>query len=142
MKFYYYLLFRIHKTLSKNKNYSEKDIVIFTSLISSIYILFLMLTIYFTIDVFYLHVTNYIDINKLSFVFILLGISYLNYYFIIRNKKYLDHNFNEDKMGGYLIIASLGIIFTIFIIIANKNRERLNNDRKITFNEKQLNHTL
>nr|WP_294937965.1 hypothetical protein [uncultured Flavobacterium sp.] len=137
MKIYNYLLFRLYTTLSKNKQYSEGVIDYLATIISTLYIYILFYTFWAIVNFYFLPSIDERNFNKAIIAISILLITYLNYYFFIKEKKFLNQNFKEDKTGGYSILGLLIFSFIIFIIVANKNRERITNQNKNLSIEKQ-----
>lgn len=97
-----------------------------TTVISSLYIILILMIFYFSFKVCFPTnpLLNYIlTKNQLLTIFILVGI--LNYILFVRSKKILKYNFKEDKTGGYLIFIIFILIFIVLLIIGQKNRDRI-----------------
>ncbi len=121
MRAYYYLLFRVYQFyITKPK---EKSIILFNvSAISTIVVYLPLFTLYLFL--------NYIDLlpmvsskNYVILIMVLLGV--VNYYLLVRPKKFLDYDFKKDFKGGVLIVLFLLIMVISFILIANYNRAKI-----------------
>jgi glucan phosphoethanolaminetransferase (alkaline phosphatase superfamily) len=126
MNYYYYLLFRLHTHLSKNNVYDSKGVNFLTTLVSSLYIIFFWFNISCFLDVYFPtnpYVNYILTENQLVIIFVLIG--FLNYIFFVRGKKFLKLNFKEDKKEGYLIFIVFILMFIVFLILGQKNRDRI-----------------
>jgi len=68
--------------------------------------------------------------GKLSVIISLISIAFLNYWFFIRPKKFLNYGFKADKKGGFAIIGFIVLLALIFVFIANKNRDKIFKERE------------
>jgi K+ transporter len=68
--------------------------------------------------------------NKYFIFSYILIISLLNYFLFIKDRKFLNYNFKNDKKGGYVIILYVVILALILIFFANKNREKIFTERE------------
>lgn len=66
-----------------------------------------------------------IIMNRLYIAFLMLSVGFINYFFFIREKKFLKYGFEKDRKGGVLIVTYLLLLCVICIFIGNKNRERI-----------------
>lgn len=57
-------------------------------------------------------------------------IGFVNYWFFIRKRKFVNYNFKTDKKGGYTIIGFMVFLALMFVLIANKNREKIFKERE------------
>ncbi len=130
MKFYNYLLFRLHTILSKNSVYDAKGVIFLTTIISTLFLYLTLYLIWHIINPFIDINLNEVGVNKSIFIIILLFFSILNYYLFVKSKNFLNYGFKEDKLGGFLIFIYLIVVFVILILFANKNREKIRNEIK------------
>lgn len=125
MKAYHFLLFTIYRFYTDRMK--EESVLLFSVTVASTVIIYVGL---FTIYAF----ANYVNLipmfpNKFYVVGAMTVIGLLNYYFIIRHKKFLSYNFKKDVKGGFLIIAYIVLTAVAFIIVANLNRDKLEKQR-------------
>ena len=100
--------------------------LIYVSAISTILIAFNLFTIYATLNYF-----GYLTMFSLEYFVIALGILWLlNHLIFVRNKKFLDYSFNTHAVGSLLILAYILLTALSFIVLANKNRERIFSERE------------
>ncbi|WP_129583088.1 hypothetical protein [Flavobacterium cyanobacteriorum] len=103
----------------------EKDFLILaTSVVSTLVILINLLTLYYIFV--FLKIIPQIP-NKYYTIFVGVLLCLLNYRFMIKNKNFLNYNFNKDKKGGYFIISIFILTVILFITIANIYRARVFN---------------
>ena len=131
MKAYYYLLFRLYNNLSDpKKQNSEKTIFYLITSTSTFLLCFSTLTIMLFIDFYFFKILNYILPNKSITVLYMGVIGFLNYWFFIIDRNFLNYNFKSDKKGGYAIIGFIIFLALSFVFIANKNREKIFKERE------------
>jgi hypothetical protein len=131
MRAYYYLLFRLYNTLSEPKKQNNEKTVIYLATSTSTFLLcFLILTIILFIDFYFFKILNQISPNKFIIILYMVVVGFLNYWFFIKGKKFLNYNFKTDKKGGYAIIGFITILALSFVFIANKNREKIFKERE------------
>ncbi len=131
MRFYYYLLFRLYKTLSDPKKENDEKTIIYLTTSTSIFLIYFFLyTAFAYVDFYSVKFLNKIVTGKLSVIIIMAIIGFLNYWFFIKPKKFLNYNFKPDKKGGYAIIGFIVFLALLFIFIANKNREKVFKERE------------
>jgi amino acid transporter len=70
--------------------------------------------------------------NKFSVITLMIVIGFVNYWFFIKPKKFLNYNFKADKKSGYAIIGFIVFLALMFVLIANKNREKIFKEREKT----------
>ncbi|PZR23801.1 MAG: hypothetical protein DI539_02180 [Flavobacterium psychrophilum] len=129
MKWYNYFLFRLFKQL-ESKNTEEKTVVLLTITTSTFLLLFLLMVILLFCSLFIFPIPLQ-GLSRLSVLIIFISIGCLNYFFFIRNRKFLDCNFKQDKYGVYYIFLAIIILFTSFIVLANINRSRMINKESL-----------
>jgi len=130
MKRYYYLLFRMynHYINTDKKNISE---TLYSIVIASTVLIYMILfTVFAYIDFFCFKIIDQILPNNSSVIAFMAIIGFLNYWFFIKDKKFLNYNFKTDKKGGYAIIGFMVLLACIFIFIVNKNREKIFAERE------------
>ena len=126
MKAYYYFLYRIY-WMYKNKN-KESDI-------QALYSATAVSTTIISINLVSLYgIADYFDVvaaleNKYYVMFIMVIIGCINHYFFVREKKFLNCDFQKDKKGGVLIVAYLFALGILFTTLANINREKIFKER-------------
>lgn len=123
MKAYYYLLFRIY--MFYKDTMKEKNLLIFTtSVITTVIITINLMSIY------YLFVLNNVFPelpNKYYAIGCGILICFLNYFFIVKNKKFLNYNFQKDKIGGAVVVGFVVLTAIVFITIGNIYRSKMYN---------------
>jgi len=68
--------------------------------------------------------------NEFSVFIYVIIFGLLNYYFFIKDKKFLNYGFEADKKGGYFIVVFIILMAVSFVFIANKNREKISQERE------------
>jgi amino acid transporter len=113
----------------KNEN-DERTAVIITTTTSTFILYSFILTIVSFIDFYIFEIFDLIIPNKMLVIMYMGVIGILNYRFFIKDKKFLNYNFKIDKKGGYAIIGFIAILALLFVLIANKNREKIFKERE------------
>jgi hypothetical protein len=124
MRAYYYLLYRIYRFYSVKMN--ESDIpLIYVSAISTVLIGCNLFTIYSG-----LYLLGYVSLVSLKVFIITLGVLWLlNHFFFVKGKQFLKYAFDTNIRGSVLIFGYIVLTIMIFILLANKNRERIFSER-------------
>lgn len=133
MRAYYYLLFRLYTTLSKPEKQNDEKTIIYLTVSTSTFIIYF--SIIFVLSIFDYIYPVFFDIlvpKKYFVIIYMLVIGLLNYWFFIRNKKFLRFNFKNDKKGGYAIILYIFVLGMVLVFFANKNREKIFKEREKT----------
>lgn len=131
MRAYYYLLFRLYSALSEPKKQNDEKTILYLIVSTSTFLVcFLMLTIILYVDFYFFKIVNELLPNKFSVITFMIIIGFLNYWFFIKPKKFLNYNFKADKKGGYAIIGFIVLLALMFVLIANKNREKIFKERE------------
>ncbi len=99
-------------------------------LVSTLLIYLSLYTAFAYVDFYFVKFLNKIVTGKLSVIIIMATIGFLNYWLFIRPKKFLNYNFKPDKKGGYTIIGFIVFLALMFVLIANKNREKIFKERE------------
>lgn len=133
MRYYYYILYRIFNSLSEpRKQNNARTINILLTNTSTLIVWFGIYTLLSYTDYYCFSISDILIPNK-YFVFIyIIILAFLNYYFFIKDKKFLNYGFKADKKGGYSIIGFIVIVVLLFVFIANKNREKISKEREKT----------
>ncbi|MBC7525483.1 MAG: hypothetical protein H7239_13725 [Flavobacterium sp.] len=138
MKLYNYLLFRIFNYYRNDYKESDGLSKYSTVLVSTLILYFILLVLILYIDFYFFKILDYILPNKISVLLCLIFIGLLNYYFFIKDKKFLNYDFKNGKKGGYIIIFFIVLLALIFVFIANKNRDKIFKEReKLLIEHKQ-----
>lgn len=122
MKFYYYFLFRVYRLYKDKSHETDSQAIFSVTAVSTVILCFFILSLY--------GVANYLGLRPLftekstTIVFAMI-VGAINYFFIIRKKKFLKFNFEKDVQGGFAIVLLLVLLAGLFIVIANFNRERI-----------------
>lgn len=100
--------------------------LITTSFVSSLILYVILVTIFgllyfFSKD----QVPSFSSNNKLETVLIMLIIHVINYFLFIKPMRFLKQDFKKDKKGGFLVILFIIILGFLFVIGANKNRDKV-----------------
>ncbi len=130
MKFYYYLLYRIYNHYKNNYKENAGLSLYSTVTVSTLIIYFILYTVFAYVDFYSMKFLNKIVTGKISVIVLMITIGFFNYYFFIKNKKFLNYNFKTDKEGGYAIIGFIVLLVVSFVFIANKNREKIFKERE------------
>lgn len=131
MKTYYYFLFRIYWHFRDVVKEGHKMSLISTSLVSAFMLYFSLITISGLIDYFKTSSSADLGFNyKFWILFFLFVIWFLNYYLFVKPRDFLRKNFKKDKKGGFIIVFIILLIGILFVIGANKNREKIVKERE------------
>lgn len=127
MKVYYYFLFRIYRYYIDKQNENEFQAVFSATAVSTVIIYFVLLFIYGS--------ANYFDLlpmikNKMYVIPIMIVIGIINYYYFVKQKKFLNYNFQKDRKGGRYIIIFIIFLGISFITLANINRKKIFEERR------------
>jgi hypothetical protein len=126
MKLYYYFLFRLYWSFREFSKEGHKMSLISTSIASTFFLYFAIYTIMGLIWFFKGSTSLNLGIKYifwiLSFMFILWV---LNYYLFIKPRNFLRQDFKKDKKGGVVLILLMVLLGFLFILGANKNREKI-----------------
>lgn len=126
MRAYYYFLFRIYEFYIHRMK--EKNIPLFyVCSISTVLMFFNFYTVYTVLE--FNDLIPSIS-SKLAIISITLALWIINFIFFVRPKKFLKYNFEKDGLGGLMIILYFVLTVTTFILVANKNRERIFTERE------------
>lgn len=121
MKAYQYFLFRIY--MFYKDTMKEKDLLIFyTSIVSALVIQINLISLYFALELIEL-----VPSIPSKYFVILLGIIIfiLNYYLIVKEKKFLNYSFNKGKLGGIFTIGIFILTAAFAITVANIHRAKI-----------------
>jgi len=131
MKFYYYFLFRLYWSFRDFSKEGHKMSLISTSLASTVFLYFTLYTIIGLMYFFKVSSSVNLGLNYkiwiLSFMFILW---ILNYYLFIKPREFLRQDFKKDKKGGIVLIFLISLLVFLFILGANKNREKIAKEKE------------
>ena len=130
MRIYNYLLFRLYDYYNRVRNEDTGLSLYFTVTASTLIICFTLYTTFVYIDYYFLTSLKFIITGKASVVFLMGIIGFVNYWFFIRERKFVNYNFKTDKKGGFVIIGFIAILALSFVFIANKNREKIFEERE------------
>ena len=127
MKAYYYLLFWIYRYYKDKQNENEFEAIFSATSVSTVLVGFVLL--------FFHGLANYFNLlpmypNKFYAIMFFIFIGLINYYFVVRKKKFLSFNFHKDRKGGIYIITFIIALSVSFIILANINREKIFKERR------------
>ena len=119
MKIYQYLLFRIYRFFTDTVK--EKNIpLLYVAAISSTLIYFNLFTASSFLE--YKGLTPKIITHEIHVVASMVIIFILNFYLIIKRKKFLEFNFRKDAQGGALVFLYLFLTLSSTIIMADYHR--------------------
>ncbi len=130
MRIYNYLLFRLYDYYHRVRKEDTGLSLYFTVITSTLIIYFSIVFIVSLIDYLFPNSFNTLIPNKYFIFSYILIISLLNYFLFIKDRKFLNYNFKNDKKGGYVIILYVVILALILIFFANKNREKIFTERE------------
>ena len=124
MKLYYYFLYRIY--MFYKDTLKEKYFISFSVVTVSTVVIFIGLyTIYLYLD--FIEIVPMFS-NKFYVIPIMLSLGVFNFYFFIKPMKFLELNFKKDTKGGILVILFLLFITLTYVLVANKNRLKINKE--------------
>lgn len=105
--------------------------IISTSIVSTLFIYFFIFTVNGIVYFYKAEEDLSFGVNY-KFWILLLGITiYLvNYYLFIKSEIFLKQDFKKDRKGGLVIIFIVLSIGILFVIVANKNREKIFKERE------------
>ena len=130
MRVYNYLLFRLYDYYNRVRKEDAGLSLYFTVTASTLLIYFFLYTAFAYVDFYSIKFLNKIVTGKASVVFLMGIIGFANYWFFIRERKFVNYNFKTDKKGGYAIIGFIVFLALMFVLIANKNREKIFKERE------------
>lgn len=123
MKYYNYLLFRIYFALSDpKKGYDKRSINIILVNTSTLILWLFLYTFFLAVNYFFNNFLNLLLPNNKCIVIYLSIIAFLNYYFFIKDKKFLKYDFENDKKGGVITVLMLLLIIISCIAMSTLNR--------------------
>lgn len=124
MKYYNYFLFRLYWSFRNLSKDNHKEAKSKTAGMSCIFLGFTFFSL--------IGIANYFNVNpdpSLKNKYLLLPfiaiIYFVNYFFFIKKEKFLNQNFVKDKRGGVIIVLYIVLLAITFIIVANKNRDKI-----------------
>ena len=133
MNQYYYFLFRLYWVFRDFAKEGHKMSLISTSLASTFFLYF---TLYGIMGlIYFFKVSTFLNLGAnykfwiLSFMLILWS---FNYYLFIKPRNFLRKDFKKDKKGGFIIVFIILLIGVFFILGANKNREKIVQEKERT----------
>lgn len=104
----------------------EKYFISFSVVTVSTVVIFIGLyTIYLYLD--FIEIVPMFS-NKFYVIPIMLSLGVFNFYFFIKPMKFLELNFKKDTKGGILVILFLLFITLTYVLVANKNRLKINKE--------------
>lgn len=131
MKLYYYFLFRIYWFFRDVVKEGHKMSLFSTSIMSIIILYFTLYGIVGFVYFFKVTASFNLGINYkfwiVSFAVVLWGI---NYYSFIKPRNFLRQDFKKDRKGGLIIIFVVLLIGILFVSGANKNREKIFQEKR------------
>jgi Na+/proline symporter len=128
MKAYYYFLYRVywHYRDSKKSVQGHKSALTSTSLVSSLVLFVILITIFGFLYFFQKNqAPSFSSNDNLKTVLIMLIIHVINYFLFIKPQNFLRKDFRKDKKGGFLVILFIIIVAFLFVIVANRNRDKI-----------------
>lgn len=126
MKAYYYFLFRIYRYYKDKQNENE---------LQALFSVITVSTLIVSLTIFFFHGSlNYLGLlpiysNKFYMILFMVIVGCINYYFFIRDKNFLNYNFQKDKKGGVYIITYIILLGVSLIILSNINRKKIFEER-------------
>jgi hypothetical protein len=126
MKAYYYFLFRMYWFFRDSIKEGHKMSLISTSLLSTLFVYFLIVSI---IGAFYYFSVEIIPSLGIYYKVVLIPAMFalwsINYYYFVKPRDFLRKDFKKDKKGGLLIFFVFLLIGILFFMGTNKNREKI-----------------
>jgi O-antigen/teichoic acid export membrane protein len=124
MKYYNYLLFRLHSALNEpGKKYDLRSINFLLTNTSTFILWMFGYTILLCINCFFNNLINFLMPTNWHILIYYIILALLNYYLFIKAKKFLKYNFKRDIKGGVLATIAVIIIFLSFILMTLINRD-------------------
>jgi amino acid transporter len=130
MKIYNYILFRLYDYYHRVRKEDAGLSLYFTVTASTLIIYFILYNTLTYVDFYFFKIVNQLLPNKFSIIVFMAIVGFINYWFFIKNRKFLNYNFKSDKKGGYTIIGFIVLLALTFIFIANKNRDKIFKERE------------
>ncbi len=130
MKIYNYLLFRLYDYYHRVRKEDAGLSLYFTVTASTLIIYFVFYNILTYIDFYFFKIVNQLLPNKFVIIGFMAIIGLLNYWFFLKDRKFLNYSFKPDKKGGYAIIGFVVFLTLSFVFIVNKNREKIFKERE------------
>lgn len=126
MKAYYYFLYRVYWHYRDSPKKGHERALITTSFVSSLILYVILVTIFGLLYFFQKNqAPSFLSNDKLKTIFIMLIIYVINYFLFIKPMRFLKQNLRKDKKGGFLILLFFIILGFLFVIEANKNRDKI-----------------
>ncbi len=133
MNQYYYFLFRLYWVFRDFAKEGHKMSLISTSLASTFFLYF---TLYGIMEfIYFFKVSTSLNLGtnyKFWIVLFMLILWSFNYYLFIKPRNFLRKDFKKDKKGGFIIVFIILLIGVFFILGANKNREKIVQEKERT----------
>ncbi|KFF25297.1 hypothetical protein IW16_14875 [Chryseobacterium vrystaatense] len=126
MKAYYYFLFRIYRYYIDNQNENEFQAVFSATAVSTAVLSIAIISFLGVLD--FLDILSIPSKKYIIFGMILLGI--FNHFFFVREKKWVDYDFEKDKKGGFKIIICILFLFLFVLIGGSFNRKKIFEERR------------
>lgn len=122
MKTYYYFLFRIYRYYKDKQGESDFQALFAATAVSTVVLSFHLIALYI--------VANYFGLlpivtNKLIMVLFMVTIGCINHYCFVRERNFLNYDFQKDIKGGFLIVAYIILSLILVLILAQFNREKI-----------------
>ncbi len=131
MKTYYYFLFRIYWFFRDVVKEGHKMSLISTSIASTFFLYF---TLYAIVELsYFFKVSTSVDLGlNYKFWILVIGLFLwlMNYYAFIKPRDFLRQDFKKDIKGGLICLLFLFVLGFLFLIGANKNREKIFKERE------------
>lgn len=122
MKAYHYFLFRIYRFyIDKAKEHESIALVSVTS-VSTLVVSINLIAIYLLANLFGLAP---IFTNKLIVIIPMLVIGFINHHYFVKKKRFLTFGFQNDKIGGLLVVSYIVFSFLLTITIGHINRQKI-----------------
>ena len=127
MKVYYYFLFRIYRYYTDKERESNLKALFAASVVSTVIVYFILLSIY--------GLLNYLDLvpmikNKMYVIPFMVFLWFINYHLFVKNKKFINFDFQKDRKGGVIILVFIFVLGVSFILLSNANRTKIIEERK------------
>ncbi|PAM92259.1 hypothetical protein B4N84_25990 [Flavobacterium sp. IR1] len=129
--YYYYFLFRLYSVFRDFSKEGHKKAIFSTSIASTLFLYLNIFVVFGLIDFFKISPSVNLGDNYIFWILFFMFILWvINYYLLIKPRDFLRKGFKKDKKGGVLILFFVFMLGVLFVIGANKNREKISKQQE------------